>query len=126
MLRVKLGHLDRWNRMRRERARSYREHLTDAVRMLDVRDAESCVYHLFPVRLDDRDAAQRRLGAAGVETGVHYSPALHEQTALRDTARVRCELPRATAWARDELSLPIYPGLTETHIERVLRLLMDR
>jgi dTDP-4-amino-4,6-dideoxygalactose transaminase len=121
VLRAKLLRLDEWNRARRDHAASYVAALRET-RVLEVLNPETCVYHLFPVRVPDRDALQERLAAAGIESGIHYSPALHEQPALEGHAIQRGELEIASAWAREELSLPIYPRLARAQIERVSEL----
>src|SRR5919206_1709023 len=74
LLRVKLPQLDRWNANRRERAAEYREALDGTLRMVEERPESPSVFHLFPVRVDDRDEVSERLAEAGVATGVHYSP----------------------------------------------------
>ena len=119
VLRIKLERLDEWNRQRRLRAASYVDALDGAARVLDVRNPDACVYHLFPVRVWDRDGLQSRLADVGVETGVHYSRALHGHAALRDVCITNCEVPNSDAWAALELSLPIYPGLADADIKRV-------
>ncbi len=127
VLRVKLPRLDAWNAARRARAASYRKALDgSAPRTLSVRDPDACVYHLFPVRVPDRDALRAHLAAAGVETGVHYSPALQGQPALRGVRMGGCEPENAARWAAEEVSLPIYPALAEDEIERVAALCRDR
>jgi dTDP-4-amino-4,6-dideoxygalactose transaminase len=117
-LRVKLPHLDEWNASRRRWAEVYREQLGDDVGLLEDRDG-SCVYHLFPIRVPDRDALRARLSENGVATGVHYSPPLHHQPPLAALKR-KAEFPVAEAWAAGELSLPIFPELTPQEIERVV------
>lgn len=119
ILRVKLPHLDRWNAARRERAAEYREALGGDLRLLEERPESSPNYHLFPIRVADRDGLASRLADAGVETGVHYSPAAHEQPpfAGRDARRADC--PAATAWAREELSLPMFETLEPAEVQRV-------
>lgn len=119
MLRVKLAYLDGWNEARRAHAERYRELLPAAVRTLEDRADSSCVYHLFPVRLEDRDAAADVLRAHGIETGIHYAPAVHHQPAWGDRPPRRGALPRAEAWAAEELSLPMHPDLLPEEIERV-------
>jgi dTDP-4-amino-4,6-dideoxygalactose transaminase len=121
LLRVKLPHLDAWNEARRRRAREYRDRLPDGTGLLEDLQG-SCVYHLFPIRAPDRDALAARLSEAGVETGIHYSPALHRQPPLAEFRR-DLELPVAEAWAAEELSLPIFPELREDEIERVVEVL---
>jgi dTDP-4-amino-4,6-dideoxygalactose transaminase len=117
-LRVKLPHLDEWNTSRRRWAEAYREQLGDDVELLEDRDA-SCVYHLFPIRVPERDALRARLSENGVQTGVHYSPALHHQPPFA-ALKQQAEFPVAEAWAARELSLPIFPELTPQEIERVV------
>ena len=68
-----------------------------------------------------RDAVAARLRAAGVETGVHYSPPLHRQPALRGLAVASGDLPRAEAWAREELSLAHVAGLSRVEVETAAR-----
>jgi dTDP-3-amino-3,4,6-trideoxy-alpha-D-glucose transaminase len=115
-LRVKLGRLESANAARRRHAAAYRAVLGGNVRLLDERPATPCVYHLFPVRVQDRDAVATRLRAAGIATGVHYSPALHRQPALNGLVDTSGELRNADAWAREELSLPMSPKLTPAEI----------
>jgi dTDP-4-amino-4,6-dideoxygalactose transaminase len=120
LLGVKLPHLDRWNESRRHAAAVYRRALAGKAQLLEERPESPCVYHLFPVRLPDRDGVAARLGEAGVDTVVHYSPALHHQPPLAQPAFVRDDLPRATAWAAEELSLPMSPEIDEAAIGRVV------
>jgi dTDP-4-amino-4,6-dideoxygalactose transaminase len=118
-LRVKLNRLDAWNADRRGRAAAYRDALAGSVRLLEERAPDSCVYHLFPVRVPDRDELRARLEGAGIAAGVHYSPALHEQPALAGRFRRAVDLSEAEAWALEELSLPIFPGLGNEAVKRV-------
>lgn len=120
LLRVKLRHLDVWNAERRGHATTYRESLPGSVRLLEEQPDRVCVYHLFPIRSSDRDRVARGLASAGVGTGVHYSPALHEQPPLVPYAPPH-PLPMAEAWAREELSLPMFPQLERAEVRRVAR-----
>jgi dTDP-4-amino-4,6-dideoxygalactose transaminase len=119
VLRIKLRRLDEWNTQRRERAGSYIEALAGSARVLHVPDPGACVYHLFPVRVRERDGLRRRLAGAGIETGVHYSPALPGHSALHGVCIVNSDVATAEAWAAEEVSLPMYPGLSPADIERV-------
>jgi dTDP-3-amino-3,4,6-trideoxy-alpha-D-glucose transaminase len=118
VLRVKLPHLDGWNESRRRHALIYSELLDGHVQLLGERPEQSCVYHLFPIRTIDRDELRTRLNEAGVETGIHYTPAVHEQPPLANERRAE-SFPVASAWAAEELSLPIFPELHRSEIERV-------
>jgi dTDP-4-amino-4,6-dideoxygalactose transaminase len=120
LLRVKLPYLDRWNAARRAHAARYRQWLPGQVQLLDERPQAECTYHLFPIRVSDRDAVAASLAARGVETGVHYSPAVHAHPAWRDGLVVHGEVPHAEAWAAEELSLPMHPDLTEEEVAQVV------
>jgi dTDP-3-amino-3,4,6-trideoxy-alpha-D-glucose transaminase len=116
-LRVKLPHLDRWNAARRRAADAYRSVLEGKVGLLEECPETPCIYHLYPVRVPDRDAVAARLAEAGIQTGVHYSPALHEQPPFAALPRAEC--PEAAAWAAEELSLPMFEGLGPEAARRV-------
>jgi dTDP-4-amino-4,6-dideoxygalactose transaminase len=120
-LRVKLPHLDAWNESRRHHAAAYRALLSELVQLLDERPEAPCVYHLFPCRHAQRDELAHALAAEGIQTGVHYSPAVHRHAAFDslDASSRPIELPNAEAWARTELSLPMFAELTEPEIQRV-------
>jgi dTDP-3-amino-3,4,6-trideoxy-alpha-D-glucose transaminase len=118
LLGVKLPHLEAGNAARRRHAAEYRDRLDGAVGLLEERPVSPCVYHLFPVRLPERDAAAERLRARGIGTGTHYTPALHRQPALDGHVRLAGDVPNAEAWAAEELSLPMSPGLHGAEIVR--------
>jgi dTDP-3-amino-3,4,6-trideoxy-alpha-D-glucose transaminase len=116
VLRVKLRHLDEWNRQRRIAADRYRA-LLPGSRLPAVRTAAEDALHLFPVRVADRDAVAAALREVGIHTGTHYHPAAHRQAPLR--AARRTDAAVAERWAAEELSLPMFAGLSEEEVERV-------
>jgi dTDP-4-amino-4,6-dideoxygalactose transaminase len=118
-LRAKLPHLDGWNDARRRAAARYAELLPAAVRLLEERPESPCIYHLYPTRMERRDEVAAALGTLGVQTGVHYAPAVHGHPAWADRPLRHGELPNAEAWAAEELSLPMFPELRGDEIERV-------
>ena len=117
MLRLKLSDLDAANDARRRLAARYRELLPDRYRTLESRD--SSVFHLFPVRCEDRDSLRAQLAAAGIDTGIHYSPALDAQPALSGV-HFEGSFPAASAWASEEISMPIFPELRDDELARVV------
>jgi dTDP-3-amino-3,4,6-trideoxy-alpha-D-glucose transaminase len=119
LLRVKLPHLDAWNDARRAHAARYRELLSPDVRLVEERDETPSVYHLLPARFEDRDEIAAELNAQGIQTGIHYAPAMHGHPALGDCAVLAGAAPAADAWAAEELSLPMHPDLTSDEIEHV-------
>jgi dTDP-4-amino-4,6-dideoxygalactose transaminase len=119
LLRAKLPHLDGWVEARRAAAAAYRELLPGELRLLEERDESPCTWHLFPVRSAGRDALARALGESGIGTGIHYSPAMHQHPPYRDHRRTEGDCPEATAWAAEELSLPMFETLSGDELERV-------
>jgi len=119
MLRVKLRHLDDCNEARRAHAARYRELLEPDIRVVEERPESPSVHHLFAVRFDDRDSVAAELRRHGIETGVHYAPAIHGHEAWEGSPLRHGELPAAEAWAAEELSLPMHPDLEPEEIERV-------
>jgi len=120
MLRVKLPHLDAWNEARRTTAALYAEALGGHVRMLEERPESPCIYHLFPIRIADRDAFATTLDEAGIDTGVHYDPAVHCHEAWVAHDIRTGPVSNAEAWAAEQLSLPMHPDLEPAEIERVV------
>jgi dTDP-4-amino-4,6-dideoxygalactose transaminase len=125
MLRIKLRGLDAQNAARRERAALYREGLPEACRPLAEDPRGECVYHLFPIRVADRDQLAARLDRRGVRTGVHYWPAVHRQPPFaaigpRDrNGHGPTHLGTAVSWTEEELSLPMFAELTPAEVARV-------
>ena len=117
VLRVRLRRLPSNTERRREIGRLYRRCLSEVVQPLPETDPGH-VYHLFPVRSERRDALQKHLGTAGIETLIHYPMSLPTQRAFHPYAPSPC--PRAAAAAAELLSLPLHPGLSEDQVNRVV------
>ena len=113
VLRARLPLLERWTRRRRQLAAAYRRGLPQGLRTIVERDPGH-VYHLFPVRASVRQALQQSLSAAGIETLIHYPVPLHEQPAFESYRGTDC--PVAAQAARELLSLPLHPGLSDADI----------
>jgi dTDP-4-amino-4,6-dideoxygalactose transaminase len=125
MLRVKLGHLDEWNRRRRLLAGVYAEHLGDTPVTLP-RAAEwgEHVYHLYVICTPRRDELRAYLRDNGVDAGVHYPVPAHQQAAFAHLP-ARADLPVTESVAGELLSLPMYPELAEEQATRVASLVRD-
>jgi dTDP-4-amino-4,6-dideoxygalactose transaminase len=122
VLRVKLTRLDAWNAARRAIARRYQELLQDTPLILprDASYAES-VYHLYTVRHPSRDRLKAHLEACGIGSAIHYPLTLHLQKCFGHLGHQPGDFPVAERAARECLSLPIYPELTDAQIEHVAR-----
>jgi dTDP-3-amino-3,4,6-trideoxy-alpha-D-glucose transaminase len=118
LLRVKLPHLEAWNAARRDLAARYRTLLGAHAELLGESTDSPCIYHLFPIRVERREALAAHLRAEGVATGVHYPLALVDQPPLQ---RFSSDAPRARDWAARELSLPIFPGMQGAELEAVAK-----
>jgi dTDP-4-amino-4,6-dideoxygalactose transaminase len=77
------------------------------------------VYHVYAVQSDNRDELQKRLTAAGVQTGVHYPIPIHLQPAYKSLGYNPGDLPVTESLAERVLSLPMFPELNNAQIERV-------
>jgi dTDP-4-amino-4,6-dideoxygalactose transaminase len=121
ILRVKLKYLDEENARRREIARIYDETLAQTSLRSPERPAGiECVYHQYVVRCDERDSLREHLRAQGVETLIHYPVPVHLQPAYRNRIAVhRGALPATEQAARQILSLPMHPQLSDEQVERV-------
>lgn len=116
ILRVKLRHLDAWTEARRARAADYHAALAGAA--VTPAEAPDCrhVYHVYAVRVANRDAMRTQLQTEGIQTGVHYPIPVHLQPAYRSLGYRAGDLPVAESTAGEVLSLPMYPELTREQV----------
>jgi dTDP-4-amino-4,6-dideoxygalactose transaminase len=117
----KLPHLDDWNAQRRAAAGLYAEGLA-GVGNLTLPDASDRgqVWHLFVVRTEDRDGLAAHLAERGIGTGRHYPEPPHLSEAYRQLGYTEGSFPVAERIAKECLSLPIFPGITEVQVEQVV------
>jgi len=123
VLRVKLEFLDDWNVARQSHAEHYRTHLSDVpgVRLPEVPEDRTSVFHLYVVELDERDETAAQLEAAGVQTGLHYPIPVHLQPAYAHLRHAEGAFPHTEWLAQRCLSLPMYPELTAQQLAYVVR-----
>ena len=120
MLRVKLPLLDARNRRRALIARHYDERLGGRVTLPPRDPTRTHVYHQYVVRTPRRNALRVYLAAREIETGIHYPVPIHRQPAWLRAFGETPSLPRAEQAAREMLSLPMHPDLTDAEVERVV------
>jgi dTDP-4-amino-4,6-dideoxygalactose transaminase len=124
VLGVKLKHLEKWTRERRRVAKRYTELLAATPLQLprEAAGAESA-WHLYVVRHPRRDDLKKHLEANGVGCALHYPLPLHLQKAYAHLGHKPGDFPVAEKAARECLSLPIYPELTDAQIQRVVEVI---
>ena len=115
VLRVKLPHLQGWIAERRRIASLYRKSLPDQVAIVSTSPDD--FHHLFVVKSETRDALAAHLREKGIMTKVHYTTPLHRQNA--SWGNPHAEFPQADRWCETVLSLPCYPGLTDSELNRI-------
>ncbi len=120
VLRVKLRSLDKDNMQRQKLAQTYNEILADAgLTLPKVRSGVSHAYHQYVVRLPKRDALRNYLRQAGVGTLIHYPAPVHLQPAYQGRLPIVAPLQFTEQFARQVLSLPMFPQLSDEQIRYV-------
>lgn len=123
VLRVRLRHLERWNRRRAGIAARYLEALTGVAGVTSPRapDLVEAVWHLFVIAVEDRDGCKSGLETSGIATKIHYDPLPHRTPTFRRAGWRPGDFPVAESLARRALSLPLYPQLSDESVDRVAR-----
>lgn len=113
ILTVKLRHLPEWNRKRQEVAQRYDEMFSSVEGVIAPHRPEwaRAVYHLYVIRVQDRDGLQKHLLDEKIDTGIHYPVPLHLQKAYDSLGYRRGDFPVTERAASQILSLPMYPQL---------------
>jgi len=120
VLAIKLKHLQEWTNQRRRVAARYSELLRDTPLQLPCEtDTAQSAWHLYVVRHPRRDELKKHLEAHQVGCALHYPLPLHLQKAYAHLGYKPGDFPVAEKAARECLSLPIYPELTEDQLLRV-------
>jgi dTDP-4-amino-4,6-dideoxygalactose transaminase len=117
ILRAKLTHLEEWNAARRRISAHYDEGLRGISEVNRTPHTPGSVHHLYVVRLAGRDSVLEGLNNRGIGAGIHYPFAVHELEAYVSLGYRAGAFPVAENWARQCLSLPIYPELTATQVD---------
>jgi dTDP-4-amino-4,6-dideoxygalactose transaminase len=118
VLGVKLRYLAAWTAARSRVAAAYDALLHDVERPHVLANTTSA-YHIYPVLVDDRDAVVARMKDDGIDTNVHYPIPCHLQPGYAMLGYKQGDFAHAERLAEMELSLPIFPELTDTQLQRV-------
>jgi dTDP-4-amino-4,6-dideoxygalactose transaminase len=125
ILLAKFKHIDTYNGRRRENAHRYTERLRGSDITPPVEDGKGLhVYHQYTILSERRDDLHKALTAAGIASAVYYPIPLHQQEVYRGLYD-QLSFPVAEQTARQVLSLPMYPEMTEEQIDRVCEVLLQ-
>ena len=121
VLSAKLKRLEAWNQRRRVAASFYSELLAEVngIRVPQSQPENVDVWHLYVVRVPDRDRILADLNANGIGAGIHYPVPVHLTPAYFALGKPAGSFPNAESAAEQILSLPIFPHLTSAQQERV-------
>lgn len=121
VLRAKLPHLAEWNSLRQKHADKYNELLQDLpLKTPTVLTHNKHVYHLYVIKVANRDELQAYLKEQDIFTGIHYPVPIHLQKAVTDLGYKEGSLPVTEQVTSEILSLPMYAELTDDQIEYVV------
>ena len=121
ILRVKLRHLDAWDCERRERVAAYAEALrgVPGLTLPSERPGVASAWHLYSVRVADREGLEKHLAAKGISSQRHYTVPIHLQPALAAAGGKPGDLPISEKLCREVVQLPLYPELPLATLRRI-------
>ncbi|MFH1063098.1 MAG: DegT/DnrJ/EryC1/StrS family aminotransferase [Candidatus Omnitrophota bacterium] len=121
MLRVKLKNLDKYNKLRVQKADYYSRLLKNhpGIIVPFQQDYSKDVYYNYSVLVNSRNRIKNELLKKGVHTSINFSPALHLQRAYKELAHKKNDFPQAEKAAREILCLPLYPELPDASVKYV-------
>ena len=126
-LNEKLKRLNSWNKKRIQAAHYYKK-LLNGIKGISLPAEVSYgkhVYHIFAIRVKNRDFVLEELKKRGIEALVHYPLPLHLQEVYKDLGYKKDDFPVAERVSREVLSLPIYPHIKKDQIEYVVAKLKE-
>ena len=123
VLGAKLPHLEAWTTERRERAAAYARILDGVPGVVLPREQAwgRSAWHLYTLRVADRDGLQAHLAARGIATAVHYPRPIHLQPAMATAGGRVGDLPVSERLSREVIQVPLYPELPVETLERIAR-----
>lgn len=122
VLSIKLRQLEKGNDLRRAHAAQYNEGFAGIAEIITPAEMDYArhVYHIYPIRVQNRDRVMRALESKGIGCGIHYPIPIHLQEAYSSLGYQRGSLPIAERAADEFVSLPMFPELTRSEVEKVI------
>ena len=127
VLGVKIKYINEWTEKRRNIANRYRELLADIKEVKTPKEMAYAkhVYHLFEIRVPNRDELAIYLKEKGIDTGLHYPFPLHLQQAYKYRGYKEGDFPNSEKSCQEILSLPIFPEMSDEQIKYVAENIKD-
>ena len=127
LLQIQIGHLDNWNNQRRHIARMYNHRLSEIseINLMRENNLGSCVYHIYPILTEKRDRLRQYLDSRGISTLRHYPQPFYLEKAFSEFDYKKEMFQTTEQICRTELSLPIYPGLSDEKVEFICEKISD-
>jgi dTDP-4-amino-4,6-dideoxygalactose transaminase len=126
VLRVKLKHLDEWNKARGNWAQKYTELLKETSLITPkIESWADHVFHLYVVRSQKRDELINFLKEKEIGAGIHYPVPIHFQEAYKDLGHKKGDFPMTEKAANEIISLPMFPELTEEKINYIVKAIKE-
>ncbi|QTA90006.1 DegT/DnrJ/EryC1/StrS family aminotransferase [Desulfonema magnum] len=121
ILSVKLKHLTEWNNERRTNAKIYNELMGGISDVILPKEAayNRHVYHIYGIRVQNRDTLMSALAEKDVYCGIHYPVPIHLTEAYQSLGYGEGDFPVAEKYAKELLSLPMFPELKREQLEKV-------
>ncbi|MGD1911439.1 MAG: DegT/DnrJ/EryC1/StrS family aminotransferase [Rivularia sp. (in: cyanobacteria)] len=132
VLHQKLPHLEKWNASRLMIAQQYDSELAPlkslGITPIQNQSGDGHVYHLYVIKVDaqcplQREKIQEKLADVGIQTGIHYPIPCHLQPAFSNLGYQMGDFPHSEKLAKQILSLPMYPGLTNSQVKEVVAII---
>lgn len=124
-LSVKLRYLDQWNEERRSIAEKYAQQIQNSKLILPqmLKERTEHVFHIYPVLVQERDVLIAYLKKKGIDVNVHYPTPIMQQGAYREFYGQSVDYPVTKRICEQEVSIPLYPGMTEEQVMWVIQCL---
>jgi len=116
ILNVKLEYIDSYIEKRRELAKEYNKLLNPGIVRFSEYAHSRHSYHLFVIRVLDRDIVRKKLSDVGIDTGIHYQCPIHLMSGYKFLGYSEESLPITELLSGELLSLPMYPELTKEDV----------
>ena len=120
VLLVKFPILEKWHKGRQENARYYNERLKDVVEIPYVENYNRMIYNQYTIRIENRDNLQKHLKEANIGNAIYYPVPLHLQECFAYLGYEEGDCPEAEKAAKEVISIPIYPELTDEQKDYVI------